>query len=380
MTRHIHLNQFRIFALIMLALTLADCTGQPAEPTLTATPQPSITSPQTTEIIQSTSTPTATFSSTQTPSPTRTRIPEEEPISNLDETWYFTEGPQNRGSVINIYQQGQSEPKQTIKTFQYFEDHPEERVIYDTDADPIIAVLYDPVWSPDGQYLAFVGTIDGPSSDLYVYDTKTNEITRLTTGENQAVDPEWSPDGAWIVHGEMSTHYYTEAVWAARPDGSEVKWLYQPIPWKSTHILFWIDDHSFYSYDDTNGGIHGIQIINVDTGEFIKVFNSYDYPGSSLLRDPIYDPESGAVLFMIGCFQEYQTDVECGAYYLSTPWTPSPTYMVPSSYYGAHRSLDRWDPERNVFLTINHCGSDYAPTSYWAVTPYGETSCIEINE
>ena len=45
-------------------------------------------------------------------------------------------------------------------------------------------------WQPgDGQLLAFVGAIKGPTSDLYVYDTQTETITQLTDGPSHAIDP-----------------------------------------------------------------------------------------------------------------------------------------------------------------------------------------------
>ncbi len=37
-------------------------------------------------------------------------------------------------------------------------------------------------WSPQGDYLAFAAVLDGPSSDLYVMNTATNMIRRLTSG------------------------------------------------------------------------------------------------------------------------------------------------------------------------------------------------------
>jgi len=55
------------------------------------------------------------------------------------------------------------------------------------------------VWSPDGSALAFVGQIDGPSMDAYVYDIASRTITRLSAGEHQAYQLRWSPDGGWLV-------------------------------------------------------------------------------------------------------------------------------------------------------------------------------------
>ena len=56
-------------------------------------------------------------------------------------------------------------------------------------------------WQPgDGRLLAFIGASNGPTADLYLYDTQTREITQLTDGPSQAVLPVWSPDGQYILH------------------------------------------------------------------------------------------------------------------------------------------------------------------------------------
>jgi hypothetical protein len=98
----------------------------------------------------------------------------------------------------------------------------------------IFPLLNSPIlWSPDGRYLAFVAALDGPSSDLYVYDTATDQIRRLTDGPNQAWLTSWSPDSQWILHAEATGFIYdhgstqghpiTVAMWVASPDGSQVR-------------------------------------------------------------------------------------------------------------------------------------------------------------
>lgn len=84
-------------------------------------------------------------------------------------------------------------------------------------AEPAIAVSMPDAmaWSPDGQYPAFVAAIDGPSSDLYVYDVRYDKVTRLTDGRNQAASLAWSPDSKWIVHLEVE-HFGTGAGWAVK--------------------------------------------------------------------------------------------------------------------------------------------------------------------
>lgn len=54
------------------------------------------------------------------------------------------------------------------------------------------------VWSPDSRYLAFGGEMDGPTSDLYVYDMQEKMITRLTNDLLNINSMRWSPDGSMI--------------------------------------------------------------------------------------------------------------------------------------------------------------------------------------
>jgi hypothetical protein len=61
-----------------------------------------------------------------------------------------------------------------------------------------VADLQSFAWSPDGSSLAFMGVIEGSTSDLYTYSLDTGDIARLTDGPSQAISPTWSPDGRFI--------------------------------------------------------------------------------------------------------------------------------------------------------------------------------------
>ena len=100
-------------------------------------------------------------------------------------------------------------------------------------------------WSPNGRYLAFTAALDGPSADVYVYDTVLDEVRRLTNGPNQAVLLGWSPDSRWILHYEANTYAIShgeivalraEVLWSVTADGSQVRQLGAGegnIPWIS---------------------------------------------------------------------------------------------------------------------------------------------------
>jgi hypothetical protein len=55
-----------------------------------------------------------------------------------------------------------------------------------------------PAWSPDGGSLVFSGQADG-TTDLYLMDLESEEITKLTEGKYAALQPTFSPDGRTVA-------------------------------------------------------------------------------------------------------------------------------------------------------------------------------------
>lgn len=62
------------------------------------------------------------------------------------------------------------------------------------------ALLAAPAWSPDGTRLAFLAAVDNGSPDLYVYDTLTRQVQRLTESGGVA-ELSWSPLGTHLLFG-----------------------------------------------------------------------------------------------------------------------------------------------------------------------------------
>ena len=87
-------------------------------------------------------------------------------------------------------------------------------------------------WSPDGTKLAFIGVLDGPTAEVYLYDTTSGIITRVSSDDAQNFWPSWSPDGAYILFFGADgfgtgAGYAMKGVWSAYGDGSNVTWLYE---------------------------------------------------------------------------------------------------------------------------------------------------------
>jgi WD40 repeat protein len=148
-------------------------------------------------------------------------------------------------------------------------------------------------WSPDGRWLAFTGMLEGPTSDLYVYDTITDQITRLTDGPTQAVRPMWSADGRFILHtalegANVDTGRHVQAFWVAARDDSGVTLVNQG----EDQLVGWASTDEFIIYSiDTICGAHDLRAVDVG-GEKQPIWEGY-------LNRVAYEPESGTVLVAI---------------------------------------------------------------------------------
>ena len=156
-------------------------------------------------------------------------------------------------------------------------------------------------WQPgDGRLLAFVGAMDGPTADLYTYDTQTEAITRLTDGPSQALAPTWSPDGEYVLHfggswveplgGALIGYNRPDGSWAVRIEDGTV--ITQPgKDYLHTNFLGWIDEgHYLISRLDDECAARNIDSVAVADGKRERVFEGcFDgYQG--------FSSETGAVL------------------------------------------------------------------------------------
>ena len=157
------------------------------------------------------------------------------------------------------------------------------------------------VWSKDGRSLAFVGAMDGPSSDIYLYSAATGEITRLTDGPTEAVSPVWSPDERYVLHGSATdlnygasgAGYALTGVWAARPDGSGAHLAY-PLDYRGfDRALGWISE-SLALVDSWEAFLDfwDLRTVDIESGETESVWAA-GYTGRA------FDPGTRTVLFYV---------------------------------------------------------------------------------
>ncbi len=163
-------------------------------------------------------------------------------------------------------------------------------------------------WSPDGRQLAFIGFMDGPSSDLYLYTLDTGKTTRLTDGPSQAFEPTWSPDGKYIVQFGADSFgtgagYAMTGVWATSPDSGTSIELYTPS--SSGEIgLGWASANTFLVYSFSPAcGEYGLRAVDIQPLKvrtvFDGCFNAIDF-----------DPAAGNVI--LGIAQDTADNCSCG--------------------------------------------------------------------
>lgn len=161
--------------------------------------------------------------------------------------------------------------------------------------DAVSVVIQDDsfAWSPDDRWLAFTGMLEGPTSDLYVYDTTTDHITRLTDGPTQATRPLWSHDGRFILHtalegANIDTGMHVQAFWVAAADGSGVTLVHEG----EDQLVGWTAGDRFILYSiDTICGEHDLRAVDL-SAEQHSIWEGY-------FNRVAYEPESGTVLVAI---------------------------------------------------------------------------------
>jgi hypothetical protein len=150
-------------------------------------------------------------------------------------------------------------------------------------------------FSPDGSQLAFMGVIDGPTSDLYRFSLESRELLQLTTGRTQGYQPVWSPDGKYILHTGADgfgtgAGFETKGIWTAQADKDNVKTLYAPTPNAAEVIVGWVNDETFVVYSWSQPcGSNNLRTYNVESNQSTILW-------SESFTDVALDPSSSTIV------------------------------------------------------------------------------------
>ena len=64
-----------------------------------------------------------------------------------------------------------------------------------------------PIWSPDGERIAFFGRVPGKAWKIYAVLSDGGALQQLTTGDRDEADPSWSADGSVIVFDNLEAPF-----------------------------------------------------------------------------------------------------------------------------------------------------------------------------
>ncbi len=205
-------------------------------------------------------------------------------------------------------------------------------------------------WQPgSGQLLAFTGAMNGPTSDLYLYDTRSEKITQLTDGPSQAIYTNWSPDGEYILHygvswvppfgGAIVGYNRLDSVYAVRASDGQV--IDQPKPKGDlANFAGWQDNLHYLTLDTDFESIQtcyatNLRSVNLLTGDGTPLMD-YSFSGGSA-----QSPLNHAILFSASasCSSSPGEGV-----FLLMPGSTSPIKLLDKIAYESH-----WLPESEVF-------------------------------
>lgn len=123
-------------------------------------------------------------------------------------------------------------------------------------------------WSPDGRYFAFAAAFEGPSADLYVFDTQSRMSIRLTDGPSQIGGVQWSLDSQWVVHQaiggfEDSPGWSVDGVWAAPVNGDAARLLFRDPQQTPYRIVTWVSDQVFLAVSQRQDGHDDLEYVSI---------------------------------------------------------------------------------------------------------------------
>lgn len=192
-------------------------------------------------------------------------------------------------------------------------------------------------WSSNGRYLAFAGEMDGPSSDLYLFDIQAMHVTRLSYEPEEIEDIAWSPGGSQI-------HYWGK--------------FFEDIPC-DTHFQFNLPNFSAKKLN-TDCYIDG-------GGDYAKQVNIKGWP-LNLASTVVDDPQMSLTLLALGDDTTLPHSYSPGVYLVNQI---SGTYQKVTNDLGG--CLFAWDSPQYRFIVSTNQGTR-------AITANGDVRLLTTNQ
>ncbi|HKK46340.1 MAG TPA: DPP IV N-terminal domain-containing protein, partial [Balneolaceae bacterium] len=139
-------------------------------------------------------------------------------------------------------------------------------------------------WSPDGSKVAFDLCLNcqiRTNNDIYLFDTRSKQLTQLTQDSASDTNPTWSPDGSRIAfvsdrdYLEADTMRYRTDLYIVYADGSNLSRLTQT---GNATRPAWNPNGKTIAYEWNRQG-NNIFLVNVSTGNITTVKSGLQFSG-----------------------------------------------------------------------------------------------------
>jgi Tol biopolymer transport system component len=174
-------------------------------------------------------------------------------------------------------------------------------------------------WSPDGKLVAFAAQIDGPSSDLYIFNTENKSIRRITDELENIWSIAWSPDGDRILYLDSvpGTIYLSRYIRIADPNIQNTQHPKQIDGGPFWFEYGWIDQDSYLIYNGGEGAPpYRLRIINAETQEVKEIWKYaaesffVDLKKQTIILSPYgriyFEPEPAPGIYTVSFDGNYQ--------------------------------------------------------------------------
>ncbi len=134
----------------------------------------------------------------------------------------------------------------------------------------------DPAWSPDGSKIVFTSDREDEDYELYVMNADGSDVNRLTNSSKTDWNPSWSPDGTKIAftsaRDAVEPDPYRTEIYVMNADGSGVTRLTNNEAWEYNPV--WSPDGTKIAFATTLDGNKEIYVMNADGSGQINLTNN----------------------------------------------------------------------------------------------------------